>query len=388
MRRSARVAGSLLATGVLAGTALAAGTGTGFAGAATTHSGAARAATTRALARSVGSTFAPGRFVLGAVTKDLLGFDRAVRHRATLRDVFMVMGSSNFPAAAILKNAALGAETMLALQPKRTTLTNIWQNGSEDNWLRTVFAPGVAALGIPITVSFAPEMNGQWYNWGHGKSTPQDFQQAWQHIYTVLAGTPAGHLINWMWQPSAIHYTTPNPMPYFPGSAYVNEIGVDGYFARPWDTFNKIFADTIMKIRQVTNLPILIGETAVGPNTNTGASPHQQIADIKDLFVGIRQFHLTGLVWFNITQHDGVYHEDWRLQDSPAALRTFISQVSAAERPVSSSNGPQTPGATSGAAARSQAGTPATLAVASWAAFWSNPQNLVQELRWRLSERS
>jgi hypothetical protein len=26
-----------------------------------------------------------------------------------------------------------------------------------------------------------------------------------------------------------------------------------------------------------------------------------------------------GLVWFDIAQHDGIYHQDWRIENSPAA---------------------------------------------------------------------
>jgi len=29
------------------------------------------------------------------------------------------------------------------------------------------------------------------------------------------------------------------------------------------------------------------------------------------------------VVWFDQAQHDGHYHQDWRLEDSPAAVRAF-----------------------------------------------------------------
>ena len=32
---------------------------------------------------------------------------------------------------------------------------------------------------------------------------------------------------------------------------------------------------------------------------------------------------MLGFVWFNVGQHNGIYHQDWRLQDDPAALAEF-----------------------------------------------------------------
>jgi hypothetical protein len=30
-----------------------------------------------------------------------------------------------------------------------------------------------------------------------------------------------------------------------------------------------------------------------------------------------------GLVWFDIDQHQGIYHQDWRIENSPAAEAAF-----------------------------------------------------------------
>ena len=44
---------------------------------------------------------------------------------------------------------------------------------------------------------------------------------------------------------------------------------------------------------------------------------------ITDLFAGVRNNHLLGLIWFDQAQHHGIFHQDWRLEDSPAALAAF-----------------------------------------------------------------
>ncbi len=265
----------------------------------------------------------PAGFVIGTVARDLGAFDRAIHRHASVRVMFMPMGSPYLPGRAIIENAKLGAETVLELQPRGVTLAQI-AAGAEDSWLQNTFAPDVVALSRAVTISFAPEMNGQWYAYGHGRATPADFVAAWQHIHSVVAATAAAPYVSWMWQPSAIHFTTPSPKPYWPGAQYVDEIGLDGYYIFATDSFTTIFAKTIALIRSLTKKPIIIGETAVGPLSA------RQGAAIQNLFAGIHRYHLAGLVWFNIPQNRGRYHQDWRLQDHPLALDTFIAQLAAA----------------------------------------------------------
>ena len=259
-------------------------------------------------------------FELGAITTDLADFDKAVKYRASLRMLFLRWGSSIIPRKPIINDAKLGAEAVIELQPVHLSMIQV-ASGTDDQWLLDTLAPNLAAVGDPVTISFAPEMNGQWYPWGTTKTTPANYVLAWRHIHDVLAASPAGKLITWLWQPSAIHFSTPSPLPFWPGSKYVNEIGLDGYYVLPNDTFDVIFKQTIKLMRTVSNAPILVGETAVGATTGH-LGP-----DIRNLFAGIREYHLLGLVWFNIAQHGGKYHQDWRLQDHPVGLRAFINQL-------------------------------------------------------------
>jgi len=259
------------------------------------------------------------------VTTDLPAFDAAIRHRANLRVMFIRLGSTYFPAREIVQDSSLGAQTVIEIQPRYSTLAQV-ASGTSDRWLRDVFAKKVTALGHAVIVSFAPEMNGQWYNYGSGQAAPSVFVQAWRHVHGVLTSTPAGRLISWIWQPMAIHFGTASPKPWWPGWQYVNEVGIDGYYVSPKDTFTLIFGKTIRVIRSLTRMPILIGEVAVGPSTG------RQPGDIKNLFAGIRNYHLRGLVWFDISQHNGHYHQDWRLQDYPPALSSFVIQVAQAAR--------------------------------------------------------
>jgi hypothetical protein len=62
---------------------------------------------------------------------------------------------------------------------------------------------------------------------------------------------------------------------------------------------------------------------AVGPRAG-------QFTKISDLFSGMRQYRTLGLVWFDKVQNDGIYHQDWRIENDPqaeAAFRLGLSEL-------------------------------------------------------------
>ena len=102
-------------------------------------------------------------------------------------------------------------------------------------------------------------------------------------------------------------------MSWWPGANYVTWVGIDGFYAKPSDTFNNVFVPTIDQVRTFTAKPILLSETGVARNAN-------QYANIINLFNGIAQYRLLGLVWFDNGQ--------WRIEDRSLAERAFRAGVS------------------------------------------------------------
>ena len=272
-------------------------------------------------------------------TSNLESFNAAVHHRAALTVAYINWGSP-FPARYIGDAAKIGARTVLELEPRGKGVPKLSQiaGGRGDGWLRE-FAAAIAETRIPFTLSFGPEMNGSWYAYGSGNNVFRDYVRAYRHVHDELlkdvakyvSPSRAAGLVKFMWQPSAMHSSTPSPIPYWPGAKYVDLIGLDGYYYFPTDTFQIIFARTIHLLRKLSpKTRIMIGETAVGPMTG------HQAAGIKNLFAGIKLNKLAGLIWFNRNQMNisygkgkRIYHQDWRLQDHPAALRAFISALRA-----------------------------------------------------------
>ncbi len=202
---------------------------------------------------------------------------------------------------------------MIQIQPRNVSLAAI-AAGRDDAWLAR-YAAHCRDYGHPVVIGFGHEMNGSWYSWGAGRQSAATFVAAWRHIVGVFRGAGAGN-VTWLW---AIHRdgNAKALRPWWPGRSYVTWVGIDGYEETPSSTFGSLFGSAVRAIRTFTQAPILLSETAVGPQT------HHQARDIRQLFAGIRRQHLLGLIWFDIAQHDGLYHQDWRLEDNKAALAAF-----------------------------------------------------------------
>ncbi len=142
---------------------------------------------------------------------------------------------------------------------------------------------------------------------------------AWRHIVTLFRGQGADN-VTWLWTINADSRGTGPIRTWWPGAGYVTWVGIDGYFYRRSDTFASVFGATIGQVRSLTGKPVLLSETAVGPAAG-------QAAKIGELFRGMRQDRTLGLIWFDIAQHQGIYHQDWRIEDSRAAQAAFRAEV-------------------------------------------------------------
>ena len=212
--------------------------------------------------------------------------------------------------------ASRGAMTVVQIDPKNVSLADI-ASGQYDKYLRS-YAAAVKAFNRQIVLSFGHEMNGHWYSWGYGKTSAAVFVAAWRHIVNVFRMVGATH-VTWLWTVNIVdkYSPVPNPARWWPGSSYVNWVGIDGYYYSPSQTFAQVFGPTIVDVRELTRAPILVAET--GASLAAG-----QPAKINDLFDGIESYRLLGFMWFdeNSTNPSDGAPLHWRLSN-PAALATF-----------------------------------------------------------------
>jgi mannan endo-1,4-beta-mannosidase len=207
-----------------------------------------------------------------------------------------------------MQAVAVGAMPFIQLNPRNISLSQIAQ-GSYNAHIRQ-YARAVRAFGCPVMLSFGHEMNGWWYSWGRPDTSPAAFKAAWRRIYDIFS---AEHVTNatWSWDPThAFRHGASPASEWFPGNAYVNVVGIDGYLQAS-QNFAYVFAVQLRNIRRITSKPVFIAETGV-------AGGLAQSWQIHNLFASLNHYHLAGLVWFDVNGR-----QPWRLQGRPAALAAY-----------------------------------------------------------------
>jgi len=184
--------------------------------------------------------------------------------------------------------------------------------GQDDDYLRR-FAGQVAAYGHPVIIGFAHEPNGTWYPWG-ARLSPAVWTAAWRHVVRVFRAQGADN-VTWLWTVNAQGPYAAEAAAWYPGAAYVDWVGIDGYYTQPGQDFGQVFGPGLTAVQSLGK-PVLIAETAVGRQPAQGA-------EIANLFAGVRRDRLLGLIWFDAAQDRGPYQQDWRLEGNQAAAAAF-----------------------------------------------------------------
>lgn len=209
---------------------------------------------------------------------------------------------------------ARGAEVLVQMQPRQVSCQTV-SSGATDSYLQR-YAAEVKAFRYPVVLSFGQEMNGNWYPWGYGRCAPGAFVAAWKHVVTVFR-TAGAHNVTWLWDPNVQYAGGPPLRDWWPGSSYVDWVGLDGYYAYPADTFSTLFLPSVRAIRSFADKPLLIAESGVTAVDGTGR--------LRDLYTGASGADAVGVVYFDVRQSGDPEHQDWRLEDSPGMLQTFRS---------------------------------------------------------------
>jgi hypothetical protein len=200
------------------------------------------------------------------------------------------------------------------------TLAEI-NNGQDDQRILRQ-AGAIRDFGHRIYLRVMPEMNGDWYLGFSGN--PAAFIAAWQRIHRLFAQAGATN-VTWVWCPNV----TPSDWDrYYPGSAYVDVIGVDGFSNTRygWQTFQQMFGPFLT--HYAGRKPLMIDETA----TNSGAGdPAAGIGSAATYISGMRsylkdvagpRYGVIGVCWFDT---DNIDSHDWRVDQTPAAWQAWLS---------------------------------------------------------------
>jgi beta-mannanase len=142
----------------------------------------------------------------------------------------------------------------------------------------------------------------------------------WRHVHDVVAAAGATN-VRWVWSPNVAFNGSAPLAPLYPGDAYVDRVGVDGYnwgtsdAAHTWQSFAGVFDTTLAQIAALTSRPLMLCEVA---STESGGD---KAAWITDFFATLaHRTDIAAFVWFDANKET-----DWRLDSSPRAREAFAA---------------------------------------------------------------
>jgi ABC-type amino acid transport substrate-binding protein len=282
-------------------------------------------ASPHATATAPESTAAPFTGVYEGNSASSFGLVRSFGAAASVRPSVVLSYSGwwvPFSTALAGEEHAYGATPLIQMNPQGIKLAALTA-GKYDAYLRS-YAASVKAFGHPVILGFGHEMNGTWYSWGKGRTSPAVFVAAWRHVVSVFRSAGALN-VTWLWAVNSTNATRGSLRAWWPGGSWVGYVGIDGYYYQASDTFSSVFGRTVTQVREFTKAPVLISETAVG------TTPDRE-AQIRGLFAGVKADRLLGLVWFDENQAKPPYHQRWRLESDPAALRAYAAAAAGLAR--------------------------------------------------------
>jgi hypothetical protein len=236
--------------------------------------------------------------------------------------------TDSFPDAHEAAIAAGGSTPLMAwyLPDKYTgstaSLTSI-ASGADDAWITTQ-AEAVKAFGHRVYLRLGPEMNGNWY---HYSGQPAAYVAAWRHIWAVFAQAGVSN-VTWVWCPNL---TPANWDPYYPGSKYVDVIGVDSFsnVKYTWQTFQDMFDGFFAHFAAFApGKPQLVIETATNsaegaPTVGIGSAA-SFISGMQSYLTGVAgpKYDVIGVCWFDSDTNDGI---NWRVDQTPQSWQAWLT---------------------------------------------------------------
>jgi len=236
--------------------------------------------------------------------------------------------NTSFPSADCNTVDSLGAVPLITWEPWlsiNNTLEAIG-NGSCDAYV-TKFAQDAKNWGKLVYLRFAHEMNGNWYPWdgyhNGGSAGAAKYITAWRHIHSIFDSTGASN-VRWVW--SINNTSVPGDSwnlasNYYPGDAYVDWIGMDGYNwgGGSWQSFDAVFGASYASL-SAFGKPLMIAEFACAED-----GVYSKADWITDAFSKIKNnYPLIGIFnWFNINKE-----RDWRVDSSVSSGTAFQNAVS------------------------------------------------------------
>jgi beta-mannanase len=191
-------------------------------------------------------------------------------------------------------------------------------------------ARGFREFGSPILFRFAWEMNIDSMGWSIQKtgSSPSDFIAAWRRFHDITRDEGASNVI-WVFSPNTL---TGNSIAYsalYPGSDYVDWVGLDGYnwgSTQPWShwqTFTDIFQTSYYSLLSVApDKPMMIAEVN---STDVGGDKASWYKSMLDDELPSHFPSVKAVVFFNESKPQE--RVNWLIDSTSSSLVSFSQSI-------------------------------------------------------------
>jgi beta-mannanase len=258
------------------------------------------------------------------------GFEEAAGKRVALVSSYVSLASTHLDTGFADAVWSRGAVPMVTWEPwpdgrlgprQPQFALRRFLEGDYDGRLRE-WAESARDWGRPMLLRFAPEMNGDWNSWSPGTNgnTAREYVAVWRHAHDLFAEAGARN-VEWVWSPNVETPTSTPLRDLYPGDAYVDWVGVDGYnwgSSRPgmrWQSFRSVFGTTLRAVTKLTSKPVILTEVA---STEIGG---KKSAWIRDFLSQLRSYpSVVGFVWFQFDKET-----DWRVDSSMSSRTAFVA---------------------------------------------------------------
>ncbi|TAK35514.1 MAG: hypothetical protein EPO21_05755 [Chloroflexota bacterium] len=231
------------------------------------------------------------------VAGDETAFEQAVGKPRAIRHWYWSVSPIAWSAAQFTEWAPTnpdGVILMLSWAPSPTdsSLDNV-NAGVHDSYIGG-WATALRDYGRPVWLRPMWEDNGRWYWWSSGtlSTTKDKYKAAFQRVVTIFRQAGASN-VQFVWSPNVRSYSVGVPLPSYPGDAYVDIVGLDGYPDGDFYSTFKVDYDELSTLGK----PLIISETGI--NTSSDSARAAYVRNLLTYELPIRFPNFQALVWFS-----------------------------------------------------------------------------------------
>ncbi len=248
-----------------------------------------------------------------------------------------------FPDATERAEASAGHTLLISWSMGDTASSRFttFTDGSHDAYLARV-AARVAGFGKPVYIRPWAEMNADWTPFqptadgsAPAGGTPEEFIAAWRYVVDFFRAHGATNA-RWVFNPTTDTYAeTTDVRTIFPGTPYVDVLGLDGYNwgtggALQWQSFDSIYRTQYQRLVALDPVaPVWVCEFASKEPAEDDGAPvdtsHSKATWYRQLLASTEFPAIRALVFFDTDKE-----RDWRVGSDPAALAVLSAAVQAA----------------------------------------------------------